>query len=326
MTELLLIVKKLTVRKIINLLIRNFCIFLTKISGRLIIKGMPWSYSIEPTNICNLKCKECVSGLGMIKRRRGNLKMEDFKKAADQIAPWAVNCFLYFQGEPFINQDFTEMIKYADSKGIFIATSTNGHFIDYDTAKKISISGLDKIIVSLDGYNQESYSAYRVNGNYERVIQSIKHLAQAKKDLNRKNPVIEVQTIVNKINEKHLTKIKQTAKEAGADIFALKTMQIEIEKDFNTFKTNIDKYSRYDANNKLKHKIGFCNRILNSAVITIDLDVLPCCYDKDAELKLGNLRNTDLKTVLTSDCSIKLYKKIEFQRPKRPAMCSNCGG
>ncbi len=313
-------------RKFINFVLRSFAILLTRSSNKLILSGMPWSYSIEPTNICNLKCKECVSGLGIIKRKRGNMKLEDFKIAADQIAPWAVNCFLYFQGEPFINQDFVNMIKYANSKNIFLATSTNGHFINYENAKQIAEAGLDKIIVSLDGFDQISYETYRVNGNFQRVIQSIKYLAQAKKDLKLKNPIIEVQTIVNKVNEKKLDEIKQLAMESGADKFALKTMQIEVNEDFKLFKTSIDKYSRYDENNNLKHKIGFCNRILNSAVITIELDVLPCCYDKDAEIKLGNLHSDNLDILLTSEKSKSIYKKIEFDRNTRPPMCQNCGG
>ena len=326
MIEFWLIVKKITFKKITNFFARSFYIFWTRCVKKVKINAMPWSYSIEPTNCCNLKCRECASGLGLLKRRKGNISLENFKKAADEIAPYALNCFLYFQGEPFLNKDFFEMVTYAHSKKIFLATSTNGHFITAETAEKTVLSGLDKIIVSLDGFNQESYEAYRKNGDFQKVIDAIKHLSEAKKKIGKKNPVIEVQTIVNKINEHRLQEIRTLALKAGADKFYLKTMQIENAEDFSIFKTSIEKYSRYDKNNRLKHQVGFCARILNSAVITIDLDVVPCCYDKDAAFSLGKISQNNLKEILHSQKAASFYQQIEFQRDNRPQMCKNCGG
>ena len=151
-------------------------------------------------------------------------------------------------------------------------------------------------------------------------------MSKAKKKLGRKNPIIEVQTIVNKINENNLQEIKAAALKAGADKFYLKTMQIENAEDFPVFKTSIEKYSRYDNNNRLKHRVGFCLRILNSAVITIELDVVPCCYDKDAAFSLGKISSNNLKEILLSPKAVTFYQQIEFQRDKRPEMCENCGG
>jgi len=326
MIEFFLFFRKLTLRKIFNFFLNVFFTFLSFLFKRQFAYSMPWSYSIEPTNICNLKCRECASGLGLLKRRRGNMSIEDFKIAADNISPYALNCFLYFQGEPFLNKFFFDMVAYANERKIFLATSTNGHFIDYQTAEKTVKSGLDKIIVSLDGFDQESYSAYRTNGDFNKVISAVKFLSKAKKNLKKQNPIIEVQTIVNKINEKKLQEIKKLAFQAGADRFCLKTMQIEKKEDFSKFKTSIEKYSRYDKNNQLKNHVKFCKRVLNSAVIDIDLNVLPCCYDKDSEFKLGNLKTDNLRLVLKSMTAVKCRKKLLFQQIGCPQMCQNCGG
>ncbi len=299
---------------------------LSRISGRYVNIGMPWSYSIEPCDICNLKCRACPSGLGELRRRRGRIQMDDFMKAVDEIAPYAINLFIYFQGEPTLHGDFARMARYASQKGIHTATSTNAHYIDGAMAEDIVKSGLGKMIVSLDGYNQETYSAYRAGGSYDTVIQGIRNLANAKKRLGISTPVIEVQTLVTRINEDGLQRMRDIALEAGADSHYLKTMQIENEEDFATFKTSIDKYSRYDSQNRLKRPVGFCSRIMNSAVITIDMDVLPCCYDKDAELKLGNLREHQLRDIIKSDKAYGIINGIERSRDKRPPMCLNCGG
>jgi radical SAM protein with 4Fe4S-binding SPASM domain len=103
-------------------------------------------------------------------------------------------------------------------------------------------------------------------------------------------------------------------------------MQIENAEDFEIFKTTIDRYSRYDAQNRLKNPVGYCKRIIDSAVITIDMDVLPCCYDKDAQLRLGNLRDNTLRDIIKSDSARKIISAIEYERDKRPEICRNCGG
>ncbi|MCR5455904.1 MAG: radical SAM protein [Bacteroidales bacterium] len=326
MKEFWLITRYFTARKIFNMITRSIGRLLSRILRRYINIGMPWSYSIEPCDICNLHCKECVSGLGIIRRRRGRIAMDDYRHAVDQIAPYATNLFLYFQGEPTMHPDFAEMAKYAHEKGIFTATSTNAHYLDADTCAKIAASGLDKMIVSLDGYNQETYVAYRVGGNFDTVLQGIRNLAEAKRSLGTKTPIIEVQTLVTKINEDNLPAIRQQAMDAGADLHYYKTMQIEKEEDFDIFKTTIDRYSRYDAQNRLKNPVGFCKRIIDSAVISIDMDVLPCCYDKDATMKLGNLREQSLREILRSDTAHKIISHIEYNRSHRPDICKNCGG
>jgi radical SAM protein with 4Fe4S-binding SPASM domain len=326
MKEFWLITRKLTAQKIFNLFVRWLAMISSLLTKRYINIGMPWSYSIEPCNICNLKCKECVSGLGIIKRRRGRIDINDFHNAIDEIAPYAINLFLYFQGEPTMHPNFSEMVKYAHQKKIFTATSTNGHYLDNRTCEQIVASGLDKIIISLDGYNQNSYSAYRVGGDFDKVIQGIHNLAMAKQRLGVATPIIEVQTLVNKINENHLDAIRNIAIKNGADHHYLKTMQIENLDDFAIFKTSIEKYSRYNAQNQLKNPVKFCNRIINSAIITIDMDVLPCCYDKDANLILGNLRKSSLRSIIKSDTTNNIISSIEYKREARPDMCKNCGG
>ena len=326
MKEFWLITRYLTTRKTFNLITRSLGRMLSRITRRYINIGMPWSYSIEPCDICNLKCKECVSGLGVIRRRRGRIKMDDYRRAVDEIAPYAMNLFLYFQGEPTLHNDFPEMVKYAHEKGIFTATSTNGHYLDEALSEKIALSGLDKMIVSLDGNNQETYAAYRAGGDFNQVVTGIRNLAEAKRRLNVKTPIIEVQTLVTKVNENNLDATRKVAMDAGADLHYFKTMQIENPEDFEIFKTTIDRYSRYDSQNRLKNPVGYCKRIIDSAVITIDMDVLPCCYDKDAQLKLGNLRDNSLREILRSRAAEDIISGIEYKRDSRPEICKNCGG
>ena len=126
---------------------------------------------VEPTNFCNLKCPLCPSGNGEMRRPRGTMGLEDFEKLVDQLGGEVFMMMLWNQGEPYINKCFNQMVRYASDRGIFTFTSTNGHFVrNPEQAQAIVESGLDEMIVSLDGVDQETYEKYRVGGQIERVF------------------------------------------------------------------------------------------------------------------------------------------------------------
>lgn len=304
---------------------RQLSIGWSYIFNRLTMWGSPWSFSIEPSNVCNLRCRECFTGLGLSKRKPHFISEEDFTLAINQIRHTALNLFLYFQGEPYSNPQFTRLIEIAHSSNIFTVTSSNGHLINNDNAEKTVLAGLDKIIIPLDGYSQDSYSAYRSGGSFAAAKNAITLIANAKRRLRRKNPVIEVQCLASKITENHLKEIKRIAIECGADKFCVKTMQIETDEGFEKFLPTNQRLSRYTRDNELKHKVKFCRRIFQSVVITSELDVLPCCYDKDAGHILGNLHQASLHDIIHSSKAKELYNRILYSLPHLK-MCKNCGG
>src|ERR1041385_2262977 len=97
----------------------------SKLSGKVDHAGMPVTISIEPTTSCNLRCPECPSGLRSFTRPTGMLGPDFFKSIVDQVHEKILYLTFYFQGEPFLHPDFPGMVKYATSKKIYTATSTN---------------------------------------------------------------------------------------------------------------------------------------------------------------------------------------------------------
>ena len=304
---------------------RQLSIGWSYIFNRLTMWGSPWSFSIEPSNVCNLRCRECFTGLGLSKRKPHFISEEDFTLAINQIRHTALNLFLYFQGEPYSNPQFTRLIEIAHSSNIFTVTSSNGHLINNDNAENTVLAGLDKIIIPLDGYSQDSYSAYRSGGSFAAAKNAITLIANAKRRLRRKNPVIEGQCLASKITENHLKEIKRIAIECGADKFCVKTMQIETDEGFEKFLPTNQRLSRYTRDNELKHKVKFCRRIFQSVVITSELNVLPCCYDKETQFILGNLHQASLHDIIHSSKAKELYNRILYSLPHLK-MCKNCGG
>ena len=76
-------------------------------------------------------------------------------KIIDELAPQLFYVTYYFQGEPYLNPHFTEMVRYASEKNVLTATSTNAHYLDDENCRKTIESGLSKLIISIDGIEEE---------------------------------------------------------------------------------------------------------------------------------------------------------------------------
>ena len=136
-------------------MIVNASYYIAKLTKKSWHKGMPISIAIEPTTACNLGCPECPSGLKQFTRPEGNLKIDFLKKLIDEQKNTLSYLTFYFQGEPYINPQFLEMVEYASKNNIYTSTSTNAHFITPSVARKTIESGLKRLIISIDGTSQE---------------------------------------------------------------------------------------------------------------------------------------------------------------------------
>ena len=291
--------------------------------------GLPISISFEPTTSCNLRCPECPSGLRAFSRPTGMLKKDFFTETIDDIHRHILYLIFYFQGEPYLNPDFLDMVKYASSKKIYTATSTNAHYLTDDAARKTVESGLDRLIISIDGTTQDVYKQYRVGGNLDKVIEGTKNIVKWRKQLNSKTPFIFFQFLVVKPNEHQIEDIKKLAKEIGVDEVRFKTAQIyDYENDPNQLIPNLDKFSRYKKNKdgtyKPKNKLAnHCWKLWHANVITWDGLVVPCCFDKDAMHQLGNLKNESFKNIWQNN-NYKQFRASLMKSRKNIDICANC--
>jgi pyruvate-formate lyase-activating enzyme len=193
------LLSKLSPRRAWNVAKVYSSFYLTRWLKKPIQWGLPFSIAIEPTTACNLRCPECPSGLRSFSRPTGNLKSDFFRQLIDELHREVFYLTFYFQGEPYINPEFLDMVKYANQKGIYTATSTNAHFLNNENAKRTIESGLDRLIISIDGTTQETYEAYRKQGKLSNVIQGAKNIVKWKKQLKSKTPHIIFQFLVVKL-------------------------------------------------------------------------------------------------------------------------------
>lgn len=324
----LLFSRTLTLRRLWNVLLIRFSYIFTKVTKRVWHLGMPVSVSIEPTTSCNLGCPECPSGLKQFTRPTGSLNLEHFNSVIDQLSPNLFYLTLYFQGEPYLNPHFLNMVKYAHGKRIFTTTSTNAHFLTERNAMKTVESGLDRLIISMDGTDQETYERYRVGGDLEKVKQGLANIVAAKKAAGSRHPFIELQFLVFSTNEHQIPEIRKIAQEFGVDKLELKTAQVYDFKDGNVLIPANDRYSRYkktdDGQWVIKSKLpDHCFRMWQGCVITWDGKVVPCCFDKDASHRLGDLQQIDFRKVWRGR-EYDRFRKAVFSSRKDIDICSNC--
>jgi radical SAM protein with 4Fe4S-binding SPASM domain len=323
------LLSKLTLRRIWNGAKVLGSFYTSRLLNKPVQWGYPVSISFEPTTSCNLRCPECPSGLRAFTRPTGMLEKDFFTKTIDEIHKELLYLIFYFQGEPYLNPDFLDMVKYASSKGIYTATSTNAHYLNDVNAKRTVESGLDRLIISIDGTTQDVYQQYRVGGKLEKVIEGAKNIVRWKKALGKKTPYVFFQFLVVKPNEHQIEDIKKLAKKVGVDDVRFKTAQVyDYETDPNQLIPTIDKFSRYiknpdgsyTAKNKLANR---CWKMQHSNVITWDGLVVPCCFDKDAMHRLGNLKTQSFKEIWHNENYQQFRQQLMTSR-KNIDICANC--
>ncbi|SOE20003.1 radical SAM additional 4Fe4S-binding SPASM domain-containing protein [Spirosomataceae bacterium TFI 002] len=300
----------------------------SKVTKKARIAGFPIALAFEPTTSCNLRCPECPSGLRSFTRDTGMLEKTLFEQTIEELKGSLLYLTFYFQGEPYLHKDFLEMVSFASKHKVYTATSTNAHYLDKKSARKTVESGLDRLIVSIDGTSQETYEQYRVGGKLEKVIEGTKNIIQAKKDAKSSTPHVIFQFLVVKPNEHEIEDVKKLASELGVDEVRLKTAQIYDYEQGSPLIPTIDKYSRYtpkgDGTYYIKNKfIDHCWKMWHSCVITWDGKVIPCCFDKDAHYQLGSLGENSFSQVWKSPAYTNFRQSLIKSRSEIE-MCKNC--
>lgn len=290
--------------------------------------GLPISISIEPTTSCNLRCPECPSGLRSFTRPTGMLDKSIFESSIDQLSNTLSYLTFYFQGEPYLNPQFLTMVNYASSKGIYTATSTNAHYLKDETARQTVESGLDRLIISIDGTSQDTYQAYRIGGDLTKVIEGTKNVIEWKRKLKSKTPHIIFQFLVVKPNEHQIPQVYKIANEIGVDEVKLKTAQIYDYQNGSDLIPVQDKYSRYkkqaDGSYAIKNALDdHCWKMWHSCVITWDGKVVPCCFDKDAHFVLGDLNKNSFHEIWFGE-KYNQFRASLLRSRSEIEICKNC--
>ncbi|HEX9094050.1 MAG TPA: radical SAM protein, partial [Coriobacteriia bacterium] len=182
------------------------------------VSGMPYLYFVDVCNYCNLRCPLCPSALGLFGRDRGMLRLGEYTSILDRIAPYAFEVNLHNWGEPFLNPDIFAIIEATRGRNVMPNVSSNLNTLDEARAEDVVRSGLEYLVVSLDGTTRDAYSRYRVGGDFDRVLDTLRAIVSAKRRLHSPTPTIEWQFLVMRHNEHQMDDARLLGAEIGVDI------------------------------------------------------------------------------------------------------------
>ena len=325
-SDVLNLIRCLSVRKILNFSLVRLSYYLSSLLGKPLVWGKPFFISIEPAAVCNLSCPQCPVGVGDIKRDNKFMDFESCKGIVDEIAGTTVILSLYHQGEPLMHRSFTDFIKYAVARKIYTVTSTNGQLLTEEVCKGLVEAGLDRIIISMDGTDQESYRVYRQGGDFEKVVNGIRLLSEARQASVK--PYIIIQFLVFKHNQDQVAEVKRLGRELGADRVNIKSAQIEYPDSADKWLPVHSEYMRYKRNNRGEWMLGVklknrCKRLWQTTVITTDGLLVPCCFDKLAKYPMGSIQEDTISNIWKNRAYNDFREKV-LSRRKEIGICTNC--
>lgn len=300
----------------------------SRLSQQPAIAGLPISLSVEPTTACNLRCPECPSGLRSFHRPTGRLSLDLYRQVVDELQQSLLYLLLYFQGEPYLHPQFLDLVEYASQRNIYTATSTNAHFLPDEAAQRTVESGLDRLIISIDGTTQETYESYRIGGKLNKVLEGAENMVWWKKKLRSRTPHIIFQFLVVHPNEHQISEVKQLAKKIGVDEVRFKTAQIYDYEQGSPLIPKQQKYARYrrqaDGSYAIKNKLlDHCWKMWYSCVMTWDGRIVPCCFDKDAHHVLGSVQEYSFRDIWYGEAYQQFRAQLLSSR-QQIDICQNC--
>ena len=286
----------------------------------------PLFVSVEPANVCQLRCPACPVGLRNFEKPIANsqklMSKQVWQRTLSEVAKTAWVIQFYFQGEPLLNKDLPQMIREAHEAGLYTIVSTNAQALTETLAEQLVASGLNRIIISMDGLTDESYSAYRVGGSLEKCKEALRFLRKAKIS---RSPIIELQVLRLRTNEHEWAEFRRVYKSLGADRLVFKTAQLYDYADGHPLMPSDPQYSRYlvgkDGHYHRRPLGKGCWRVWSGVVVTTNGDVLPCCYDKAHAHAYGNIMNTRMRDLFTNDKAMSFRKAAMQQTPQ---ICQEC--
>lgn len=288
-------------------------------SGILGRKKFPREVHIENTNSCNSKCIMCPHE--KMTRKRGFMDFDFFKRLIDECSEkWQVEeVHLHGFGESLLEKNFHLKVAYAKKKGIkSIYIVTNGSLLSKEISRKLILAGLDKIKISFYGATKRTYERVHVGLNFDKVVQNILDLFKERDETGRNNPSIYLQFLPQKENmhERELFRKKWSElidESRGDSLLEYQLHNYGLGKKYNVISTHARRKT--------------CLLPFDTIQILWNGDVVPCCFDFNADMVVTNVRNKSIEEAWNSKAFKKfryLHKNNQIHKIPLCAKCDQC--
>ncbi|NOX38472.1 MAG: radical SAM protein [Calditrichaeota bacterium] len=316
-------------KRLVNLIKASAALLVSSLIKKPVVWGIPPVLTIEPTNQCNLRCPLCTTGAGEMERPVGRLSPETFEHLMELLGDYIFFLLIYHQGEPYMNKHFFDFVRLAKRKGIYVTTSTNGHFFTPANVEKTIESGLDSMIISIDGVTQSSYAHYRVGGDLQRVIEGTRLLMETRRRLGSRTPNVAIQFLVMKHNEHEIPAMKRLAEELGVDRFLVKNIEVHSMEEARFWLPDEEAFRRYEIRNgelvvKGVSEKQNCPRLWLSTLMNWDGTIVPCCFDKNGKYVVGNIHSVADFRAIWKGPQLQAFRQQHLRDRQSIDICRNC--
>lgn len=282
--------------------------------GKEVSAGFPKHLRIELTNRCNLACIMCP--ITEMDRDLGNMDLDLFKKIAREAAEGGTTfVYLHAWGESTIHRNMFDMVREAKKVGLQVGLSTNCTLLNEKKAQEVVDSGLDFLILSMDGAIKETYEKVRKNGDFEVVRQNITNMLATKARMG-KGPFTVLQLIKMTETQREVEDFTAYWKDMAPDSVFVKKLWTWDGKAEDINRLLIDEMP--DAVNTV------CHALWKQLVIHWNGDVVPCCTDIEGKLHLGNAREESLAEIWNGGPMRSLRRAHTEKRRKGLYPCDGC--
>jgi radical SAM protein with 4Fe4S-binding SPASM domain len=276
--------------------------------------AFPEHLDIEITNYCQLSCPMCPRA--RMTRPLAHMDFSLFTKIIDEARGRVKSCFLHQFGEPTLHPQFPLFVEYAKGAGIFVSTSTNLQSMTPEVAKRIFAIGIDELILSLDSFRKDSYNRIRIGGDFSKTVAGIEMCLSILEDMPNRKTRLVVQAIDMVLNRTDIPLVEETYK--------LRIEKIGGAVLIKPFEDYIGEVPNFSPAGVPPHWSEPCTMFFYSMTIQADGRVVPCCFDVNGMVELGDAKESSLQAIWDGPAYEGFRRLHEMKIISSIPTCSGC--
>lgn len=294
----------------------------------LIKKGeltVPRYIDVELTNMCNFKCRFCPTGTKSLQRTQGYMSEEVVDMLIANIKKYQIPGVRFIRwGEPTLHPRYIEILKRTKLAGARIHINTNGSLLDEKRISQLIDMQLDSIKFSFQGADEGTYSEMRVGGDYRRLLDIVRKMAEMRGD--SQLPYIQISTTLTEETADQIDSFKKDI-ECYCDYYNIgytKLNHLNVN-DMNVSDEEKEKIKCLKKHEKNQHIYNdVCVEAFDKLSINWNGDVTLCCSDYDNFMIVGNILDIDLKQIFTGRAANQYRDIIVKRQYEKIKCCSTC--
>ena len=299
----------------------------------------PVNVTWEITGACNLRCAHCLSA-GLRSQRRGELDLDQCRTLLDELARMQVFQVNFGGGEPFLRDDFLEILHYAHHHGITTCVSTNGTLLDEVLVDALLEMAPVYLQVSLDGACAGTNDVIRGRGTFERILAGIELLAE------RGYPDFSLNMVVTRLNATEVGDFDRLARRYGAKTrlsrFRPSGGGCHTWDDYRPTKKQLaelsaflgghpeiltgDSFFALTPDSRRNLGLNMCGAAKMTCAVAPDGSVYPCAFLSDPAFLAGNVTRKRLGDIFASSAPFERFRALEVEACRGCDRFSICHG